>query len=553
MLINKFDINSKKVEIFDSTLRDGAQGEGISFTLEDKMTVTKALAYMGADYIEAGNPGSNRKDLEFFKETDRSKLRNARLAAFGSTRRKGIKTEDDENCAALLTADTDAVVIFGKSWDMHVTEIIKTTLEENLSMISDTVAFFKSKGKTVIFDAEHYFDGYKRNPKYALAALGAAAEAGADRLVLCETNGGFLPGEVESIVKETCEAFPNTIIGIHCHNDSGCAVANSIAAVEAGARHVQGTYLGYGERCGNANLSTIIANLQIKLGYECVPEKNLQRFTRVARWISEVANQPLYSGMPYVGGSAFSHKAGMHIDAVAKLSESFEHVSPESVGNERRFLMSEVAGRGTVLKKISKIAPQLTKDSPEIQEICDEVKRLEYEGYSFEAAEASFELLVKRILGQNKEYFKLNYFKTIVDEPTDNAFSSSAIVKITVGDRTEITAAEGDGPVHALDNALRRVLEVFYPQLGGVHLTDYKVRVLEPQKATGAKVRVLIESSDESGSWSTVGVSTDVIAASWIALLEAVQYKLDKEELQRLTAPTAACGSSSPIGCDRTC
>lgn len=531
MLINNFDNNNKKIEIFDSTLRDGAQGEGISFSIEDKLAVTKALDYVGADYIEAGNPGSNRKDLEFFKEVDRSSLRNARLAAFGSTRRKGIKAEDDENCAALLTAGTDVAVIFGKAWDLHVTEILKTTTEENLNMISDTVRFLKSKGKTVIFDAEHYFDGYKRNPEYALAALNAAAEAGADRLVLCETNGGVLPSQVGSIVAKTCAAFPDAVIGIHCHNDSGCAVANSIAAVEAGARHVQGTYLGYGERCGNANLSTIIANLQIKLGYECVPEKNLQRFTRVARWISEIANQSLYGGMPYVGGSAFSHKAGMHIDAVAKLSSSFEHVSPESVGNERRFLMSEVAGRGTVLKKISKIAPQLTKDSPEIQKICDEVKRLEYEGYSFEAAEASFELLVRRILGQQKEHFKLNYFKAIVDGPTNNTFSSSAIVKITVDDRTEITAAEGDGPVHALDNALRRVLETFYPQIGEVHLTDYKVRVLDPQKATGAKVRVLIECSDETGSWSTVGVSTDVIHASWIAILESVQYKLDKSGL----------------------
>ena len=530
MIIEDYLKNTRKVEIFDSTLRDGAQGEGISFTLEDKMTVTKALAYVGADYIEAGNPGSNRKDLEFFQNIDRGTLHGACLAAFGSTRRKGMRAEDDENCAALLKADTDVVVIFGKAWDLHVTEIIKTTLDENISMISDTVSYLKSKGKTVIFDAEHYFDGYKRNPEYALASVNAAVKAGADRIVLCETNGGFLPGEVGKIVKETCDAFLETVIGIHCHNDSGCAVANSIAAVEAGARHVQGTYLGYGERCGNANLSTIIANLQIKLGYECVPEKNLQRFTRVARWISEVTNQSLYSGMPYVGGSAFSHKAGMHIDAVAKLSSSFEHVSPESVGNERRFLMSEVAGRGTVLKKISKIAPELTKDSPDVQRICDEVKRLEYEGYSFEAAEASFELLVKRILGQQKEYFKLNYFKTIVDEPTDNKFSSSAIVKITVGDRTEITAAEGDGPVHALDNALRRVIEVFYPQLGGVRLTDYKVRVLEPQKATGAKVRVLIESSDENGSWSTVGVSTDVIDASWKALLEAVQYKLMKDD-----------------------
>ena len=458
----------KNIEVFDSTLRDGAQGEGITFSVEDKLNIVKALDYVGADYIEAGNPGSNPKDLEFFKEIDLGSLRHAKLVAFGSTRRKDIKAEDDENCLSLLSAETEAVAVFGKTWDMHVTDIIKTSLDENLNMISDTVAFFKSRGKEVIFDAEHYFDGYKRNPEYAVKALMAAAEAGADRLVLCETNGGCLPFEVAEITAETCDIFKDSIIGIHCHNDSGCAVANTVAAVQAGAEHVQGTYLGYGERCGNANLSTIIPNLQIKLGYNCVPEKNLERFTRTARWISEVANQPLYRGMPYVGGSAFSHKAGMHIDAVTKESSSFEHVAPGSVGNERRFLMSEVAGRGTVLKKIQKIAPVLTKDS--------------------------------------------------------------AIIKITVGDRTEITAAEGDGPVHALDGALRRVLEGFYPELSGVHLTDYKVRVLEPQKATGAKVRVLLESSDESGSWTTVGVSTDVIDASWIALVESVEYKLMKEE-----------------------
>lgn len=529
MFFDQSNAETNPVEIFDSTLRDGSQGEGITFSIEDKLNIVKALDYVGVDYIEAGNPGSNPKDLEFFNKIKSKGLHHAKLVAFGSTRRKNISAQEDENCTSLLSAGTDAVAVFGKAWDMHVTDIIKTTLEENLNMIGDTIGFFKEKGKEVIFDAEHYFDGFKRNPSYALSAVRAAVSAGADRIVLCETNGGCLPHEVREITEKTCREFPSTVIGIHSHNDSGCAVANSIAAVAAGARHVQGTYLGYGERCGNANLSTIIPNLQIKMNYSCVPGKNLERFTRTARWIAEIANQSLYQGMPYVGGSAFSHKAGMHIDAVAKDSSSFEHISPESVGNERRFLMSEVAGRGTVLKKIHKIAPSLTKDSPEIAEICDRVKQLEYEGYSFEAAEASFELLVKEILGQKKEYFTLNYFKTIVDEPSHDKFSSSAIIKISVGDRTEITAAEGDGPVHALDNALRRVLEGFYPVLSDVHLTDYKVRVLEPQKATGAKVRVLIESSDETGSWTTVGVSTDVIDASWKALVESVVYKLMKE------------------------
>ncbi|HIV86468.1 MAG TPA: citramalate synthase [Candidatus Monoglobus merdigallinarum] len=518
------------VEIFDSTLRDGAQGEGISFSPEDKLAVVKALDYAGIDYIEAGNPGSNPKDMEFFKRVRENPPRRARLVAFGSTRRKGIRAEEDENCLSLLKAGTEAVAVFGKAWDMHVTEIIRTGLEENLNMIRDTVSFFKSNGREVIFDAEHFFDGFKNSPQYAIEALRAAHEAGADRIVLCETNGGCLPDEVGRITAEAVKSLPGAVIGIHCHDDSGCAAANSLAAVSAGARHVQGTYLGYGERCGNANLSTIIPNLQIKMGFACVPEQCLERFTRTARWVSEIANQSLYRGMPYVGGAAFSHKAGMHIDAVAKEPGSFEHISPETVGNERRFLMSEVAGRGTVLKKISRIAPELTKASPETAEICSLVKQLEFEGYSFEAAEASFELLVKRVLGRKKTFFTLNYFKTVVDEPNNDRFSSSAIIKITVGDKTEITAAEGDGPVHALDNALRRALEGFYPLIGGVHLTDYKVRVLEPQKATGAKVRVLIESSDETGSWSTVGVSTDVIDASWKALVESVEYRLMKEE-----------------------
>ncbi len=521
--------DEKNIEIFDSTLRDGAQGEGISFSIEDKLNIVKALDYVGADYIEAGNPGSNPKDLEFFESINKNGLHYARLVAFGSTCRKEVLPEQDDNCKSLLTAGTDVVAIFGKSWDLHVTEIIKTSLSENLRMIYDTVKFFKDRGKEVIFDAEHFFDGYKHNPKYALSSLKTALDGGADRIVLCETNGGCLPDEVELITARVCGEFPNAVVGIHCHNDSGCAVANSLAAVKVGARHVQGTYLGYGERCGNANLSTVIPNLQIKEDYHCVPVKNLDRFTRVARWISEIANLTLFKGMPYVGGSAFSHKAGMHIDAVAKEPISFEHISPESVGNERRFLMSEVAGRGTVLKKINKLVPGLTKDSPEIAEICAKVKQLEYEGYSFEAAEASFELLVKDVLKQKKNYFTLNYFKTI-EEPYENDFSASAIIKITVGDKTEITAAEGNGPVNALDNALRRALEGFYPELRGVHLTDYKVRVLEPQQATGAKVRVLIECRDETGSWTTVGVSTDVIAASWIALVESVEYKLMKEE-----------------------
>ena len=518
-----------KIEIFDSTLRDGAQGEGVAYSVEDKLNIVRALDDLGVKYIEAGNPGSNPKDLEFFERAQSLELKHSMLVAFGSTRRRGISAAEDANCKSLLKANTAAVAVFGKCWDLHATEILGVSLDENLDMIRETVQFFKENGKKVIYDAEHFFDGFKNNYGYALKALRAAEEGGADSLVLCDTNGGCFPDEMYDIISEV-RTEVRAPLGIHCHNDSGCAVANSVAAVSAGCVQVQGTYLGYGERCGNANLSTIIPNLQIKRGYDCIPKDNISRLTPTARYISEITNISLKKNMPYVGVSAFSHKAGMHIDGVNKLSRSFEHVDPSEVGNERRFLMSEVAGRSTVLKKVQKIEPGLTKDSPEIQKICDEVKRLEYEGFQFEAAEASFYMLVKRILGHTKSFFKLEYFKTIVDQPSDREFSASALIKVSVGDKTEITAAEGDGPVHALDSALRKVLTVFYPQLNGMRLTDYKVRVLEPQKATGAKVRVLVESSDENGSWSTVGVSTDVIDASWQALVEAIEYKLLKEE-----------------------
>lgn len=517
------------LEIFDSTLRDGAQGAGINFSVEDKLNIVKALDDLGIAYIEAGNPGSNPKDLEFFEKAKHCRLQSAKLVAFGATRRRNIRAEEDNNCLSLLNAGTDTVAIFGKAWDLHATKILNATLEENLHMICDTISFFKEKGKTVIFDAEHFFDGFKNNPSYAIDALHAAEKGGADLLCLCETNGGCFPDEVSSIVDKVKKKV-TTPLGIHCHNDSGCGIANSIAAVLAGCKQVQGTYLGYGERCGNANLSAIIPNLQLKRGYICIPENKMQKLTTTARLIAEIANQPLENNLPYVGRSAFSHKAGMHIDGVNKLSRSFEHICPDQVGNERHFLMSEVAGRSTVLKKINKIDPTLTKDAEETQLICDTVKQKEYEGFQYEAAEASFELLVKKLLGQTKKYFHLDYFKTVVDEPSVQKYSASAIIKVTVGKKTEITAAEGDGPVHALDSALRRVLVLFYPQLSNVRLTDYKVRVLEPQKATGAKVRVLITSSDEKDSWTTVGVSTDVIDASWQALVESIEYKLAKDE-----------------------
>lgn len=518
-----------KISIFDSTLRDGAQGEGISFSVEDKLKIVKALDELGISYIEAGNPGSNPKDLEFFKKLKDINLKNSKLVAFGSTRRRDIDVTEDNNVKSLLTADAPVVAIFGKSWDFHVTDIIKTTLQNNLDMIKDTISYLKNQGKEIIFDAEHFFDGYKSNPEYALATLKAAVDGGAFCLALCDTNGGAFPDEVYEITKEVVEKFP-VEVGIHAHNDGGMAVANSIMAVKAGAKQVHGTYIGFGERCGNANLSTILSNLQLKREYECIPSENLKEVTSAARKIAEIANLTLEDTMPYVGISAFAHKGGMHIDGVNKAPKSFEHIDPESVGNERRFLMSEVAGRTTILSKIKKIDPDLNKDSPETREIIEKLKKLEYQGYQFEGAESTFELIIRKHLGKYKPFFELEHFNVIGGYPNkEKEFSASAMVKLKVDDKVEITAAEGDGPVNALDKALRKALEVFYPELKSMHLTDYKVRVLSSKEATGAKVRVLIESTDGEDIWTTVGVSKDIIQASWTALVDSLEYKLLKD------------------------
>lgn len=520
------------VEILDSTLRDGAQGEGISFSVEDKLAVTRLLDALGVPFIEAGNPGSNPKDLEFFRRAGELKLKHSRLVAFGSTRRKGIAVEEDANVQALLTADTGAVAIFGKCWDLHVRDILKTTEEVNFAMIGDTVSFFKSKGKRVIFDAEHFFDGYKANPVFALKALDAAAQAGADVLCLCDTNGGAFPDEIAAVTRAVVDRFP-VCVGIHVHNDGGMAVANSIMAVEAGAAHVQGTYLGFGERSGNANLSAIIPNLQLKRGYLCIPENNMSLLTRTARSMAEVANIRLSRGEPYVGGSAFAHKAGMHADGVLKNPATFEHIHPELVGNERRFLMSEMTGRTAVLEKIRRYCPSIQKSSPELQEIIDALKAMELEGYQFEGADGSFELLVRKCLRSIPSFFELVYYRITGEKPYDEGQSAIATLKVRVGDRCEIAAGEGNGPVNALDIALRTALSGFYPALSGVHLVDYKVRVMDSRQATAAKVRVLITSTDGVREWTTVGVSSDVIEASWIALSDSIEYKLikDKEEL----------------------
>lgn len=529
----------KHIEILDSTLRDGAQGEGISFSVPDKLKILKAMDESGINMVEAGNPGSNPKDLEFFRQALTLELKHTQLAAFGSTRRRDIAVEDDGNVQSLLKAQTPVVVIFGKSWDLHVKEIIKTTKKENLAMIWDTVRFFTDQGKTVVFDAEHYYDGYHSDAAYALETLKAAREGGASTLVLCDTNGGSLPSAVYTDTKAAIDAFSgdSVEIGVHCHNDSGMAEANSVMAVEAGASHVQGTFVGFGERCGNANLSTIIPTIQLKLGMQCIPEEALQSLTATAHRISEIANIPLGRDMPYVGKSAFAHKGGMHIDGVAKNSSSFEHIHPDAVGNSRRFLMSEVAGRSMVLNRIQKFSPELSKDSKETKAIIEELKQMEMDGYQFEGAESSFELLIRKHLGKYKPFFELDHYRTIGEQPaSERNESSSAIVKVRVDGTEEITAAQGDGPVNALDKALRKALEVFYPSLKSMHLTDYKVRVLDTKEATAARVRVLIESTDGTRSWTTVGVSTDIIEASWIALVDSIEYKLLMEIERTMSA-----------------
>ncbi len=515
-----------QIHAYDSTLRDGAQAQGISYSVEDKIKIVERLDALGISYIEAGNPGSNPKDLEFFKRVGELTLKHAKIIAFGSTRKVGVLIEEDNNVRSLLKAGTDAIAIFGKSWDYQVTDILRTTLEENLAMIGDTIAFFKGQGKEVVFDAEHFFDGYHANPDYAMQSLAAAAKAGADSLVLCDTNGGTFPDVICRITEQVVKNFPGTAIGIHCHNDCEMAVANSVAAVQAGATQVQGTINGIGERCGNANLCAIIPNIQLKLGFDCLPNGNLVNLTSMARFVSEIANMPHNDKAAYVGNDAFAHKGGMHIDAVNKNPISYEHVNPETVGNSRRILMSEVAGRSTLLAKINMIDPALTKNSPETQKIVDRLKELEHEGYQFETAESSFELVVRKLLGKYQPSFELKEFKVIVNEPSLNGMNSSAMIKIAVGGEDEITAAEGDGPVNALDKAMRKALERFYPEISEMKLTDYKVRVLDSDKATAAKVRVLIESADKTGSWTTIGVSTDVIDASWRALVDAIEYKL---------------------------
>lgn len=515
-----------QVIAYDSTLRDGAQAQGVSFSVEDKLKIVKKLDELGIGYIEAGNPGSNPKDLEFFERVANLKLNHAKIIAFGSTRRIGIKVEDDKNIQSLLSANTQAVAIFGKSWDYQVTDILRTTLDENLAMIGDTIAYLKAQGKEVTFDAEHFFDGYKANPDYAFATLKAAAKAGADVLALCDTNGGTFPNEIFEITQQAVAQFPNTQIGIHCHNDCEMAVANSVSAVQAGATQVQGTINGIGERCGNANLVSIIPNVQLKLGVSCIPAQNMTELASAARFVSEVANMPFNEKAPYVGHDAFAHKGGMHIDAVNKNPISYEHINPNQVGNERHILVSEVAGRGALLKKLQQIEPSLTKDSADTIRVLEQLKALEHDGYQFEGAESSFDLLMHKLLGKFEPFFSLKQYNVSIFEPSADGLNSSATIHLNVNGKDANGTAQGDGPVNALDKAMRKALADFYPAINEIKLVDYKVRVLDSSQATAAKVRVIIESTDQQQSWTTIGVSTDIIEASWLALKDAVDSKL---------------------------
>jgi 2-isopropylmalate synthase len=516
----------ESILVYDTTLRDGSQGEKINFSAEDKLRIAQKLDAMGIHHIEGGWPGSNPKDMQFFELAKGVPFRRARLAAFGSTRRQNSRTEQDENIIALLQSETPSVTIFGKSWDLHVKEVIRTTLKENLTMIYDSVAYLRSQGREVIYDAEHFFDGYKNNPDYAMQTIGAAVSGGADVIVLCDTNGGTLPFEIQEIMDKICPKIP-VKVGIHTHNDCGLAVANTLAAVRAGAVMVQGTVNGYGERCGNADLTSVIPNLQLKMGLSCMTEENLMRLTELSRYVSEVANMTPFNGRPFVGKSAFAHKGGIHVNAIMKTPKAYEHIEPDVIGNERRVLISDLSGKSNVDYKARELGVELGGDGFDSREIAKEIKRLEHEGYQFDAAEGSFELLLKRLTGQFKPLFQLESFRVAIEKEKDLPCRAYATIKISVGDQQEITAAEGNGPVNALDNALRKALNKFFlVDLEKMHLVDFKVRVIEGRDGTGARVKVFIESRDQKRLWSTIGVSTDVIGASWQALEDSFQYKL---------------------------
>ncbi len=518
-----------RITLYDTTLRDGSQTEGISFTVNDKLKITEKLDQLGIAYIEGGWPGSNPKDKEYFKLVKKLKLKHAKITAFGSTRRAKTKPSEDQNLQELIRSNTPTICIFGKTWDMHVTDVLKTTLEENLAMISDSVKFLKSKKREVFYDAEHFFDGYKKNPDYALKTLLAAQDAGADCIIFCDTNGGTLPTEVKHIILEIKHHF-QVPLGIHTHDDLGMGVANSIAAVEAGCVQIQGTFNGLGERCGNADLCTIAGILHTKMNRQALPEKNLNKLMETSYFISEVSNLKLPDNAAFVGHSAFAHKGGVHIDAMLKNPLAYEHIDPTLIGNHRRFVTSELAGKMPIVLKAEAMNVHLDKKSPEAKKLLKELQKKELSGYQFEAADASFELFMKRSFKKYKPFFKLEGFKTSSEKRFDGKVFAEASVRLNVNGEERFSASQGDGPVDALDKALRSALSKFYPKLSEMHLIDYKVRVLDSKEGTAAKVRVLIESQDDHDSWTTIGVHENIIEASWEALTDSIEYKLLKDQ-----------------------
>ncbi len=523
-------MNNKKVLIYDTTLRDGTQAEGVNVSVEDKLRITEKLDDFGIHYVEGGWPGSNPKDDQYFKEVKKLKLKNSKIAAFGSTRRAYLKVEDDPLIQNLIKAETPVITIFGKSWDIHVTQALKTELNKNLEMVFDTVHFLKRYTDEVVFIGEHFFDGYKSNPEYAVKVLNAASEAGADFIVLADTNGGTLPNEIEKILKEVKNKGIDNRLGIHAHNDSDTAVWNSIVAVLNGAVQVHGTINGFGERCGNANLCSIIPNLTLKLGYETVPEENIKRLKEISNFVADLVNLPVPKNMPYVGDSAFAHKGGVHASAVIKNSRLYEHIDPEMVGNRRKILVSDLAGKSNIIYKAKELGIELDEKDPRVAELVMEIKQLENYGYHFEAAEASLELLIRKHLGMLKKYFDLDAYRVLIARRyTDKEPVSEATVRIKIDNHYEHTASLGYGPVNALDRALKKALVGIYPSLSEVELIDYKVRIVNETAGTAAKIRVLVESKDREKKWGTVGVSDNIIEASWQAVVDSFIYKLMKD------------------------
>jgi len=519
-----------KVKLYDTTLRDGSQGEGISYSVMDKIRIAQELDMLGIHYIEGGWPGSNPKDMEFYLKMAKIRLKNSELVAFGSTRKPNYRACEDNNLKAILKSQAKIVTIFGKTWDLHIADVLKTSFDENLNMIKDSVNYLTSKEAAVFYDAEHFFDAYNANKEYSLNCLLAAQEAGAKAIVLCDTNGGTLTSKILSVIKEIRPQI-KVWLGIHCHNDADLAVANSLAAVEAGADMVQGTINGYGERCGNADLIPIIANLKLKMRIDCISDDKLKELTKVSHFVSEISNMRQRNDQPYTGSSAFAHKAGVHINAVMKNPKSYEHIDPTLIGNRRRILVSELAGKTAILLRAKELEFDLSKEDPKTKRILKLIQNLENQGYHFEAAEASFELLMKKALKKYRRFFELEGFRVVIEKLSDKKITSEAIIKLKVKGVKEHTAAEGDGPVNALDNALRKALKDFYPTLSKMHLSDFKVRVLDEKAGTAARVRVLIQSQDETDTWSTIGVHENIIEASWQALMDSIEYKLLKDKV----------------------